>query len=339
MLTKDTINDKLTKDGRGILMIGEYLGSMNKTEFTCSKKHTWYATPNSVTKKNPSGCPHCSGKFPYTTESVNEKLSSRKIKLIENYVNTHTKSTFECENGHQWKSNTKSVLGGSGCKFCDISKRTLTKEIINQRLSQCDSGHELVGEYLGIMQQSTFKCARGHTRTAQVNAVVNNKTKCPYCTEYYLSKDVVTERLKNNNKNIELVGEYFGTHTKSLFKCEVGHEFMAKPANIMSGKGCPHCAKYGFKNNISAHIYILKFDNFIKYGITNDLERRLLEHRKNGDYELIATKFFKNGSDAKSWEEKIKTTYGGKFVDSARCPDGWTETLSLSYLQKILCSF
>ena len=51
------------------------------------------------------------------------------------------------------------------------------------------------------------------------------------------------EELKIKNPNIEVVGTYVNAHTSILHKCKIdGYEWMAKPNNILSGKGCPKCA-------------------------------------------------------------------------------------------------
>lgn len=335
MLTKDKVNEKLKTDGRGIHLSGEYLGSLIKTEFTCSKGHSWNATPNSVTKKNPSGCPHCSGKFPYTSQTINEKLSSRGIKFIGEYINAHTKSTFECKNGHQWVTTPASVLSGCGCDICAREDRKVSKEEINRRLFQDKRGYELIGDFKDTNSRAIFKCSNNHTWTTVVAAVVYNKTLCPYCTEYYLSKDVINKRIKESNREIELVGKYLGNHINSLFRCGEHHEFMASPSNILTGRGCPHCATYGFNPSIPGYSYLLKFDGFIKYGITNNIDQRLKQHLKNGKFSVCVIKRFEVGSEAREWETTIKKTYGGKYVTDALCPDGWTETLPVTLLEEV----
>ena len=51
------------------------------------------------------------------------------------------------------------------------------------------------------------------------------------------------EEVAIKNKNIEVVGQYANAETKILHMCLIdGYEWYAKPANILSGKGCPKCA-------------------------------------------------------------------------------------------------
>ena len=47
------------------------------------------------------------------------------------------------------------------------------------------------------------------------------------------------------NPNIEVVGIYDGVHTKILHRCLIdGYEWLATPANILKGRGCPKCANH-----------------------------------------------------------------------------------------------
>lgn len=52
--------------------------------------------------------------------------------------------------------------------------------------------------------------------------------------------------LKNKFSNIAVIGEYTNNKTKIEFQCLVegcSHRWMARPDNILSGYGCPECAK------------------------------------------------------------------------------------------------
>lgn len=122
-LSKEIWNERL-KD-RNIKMVGEYLGALTKTTFQCLENHTWNATPNSVMKG--SGCPTCAI---VSEEQCNERLSDRCIKVVGDYVNTNTKTTFQCLEGHEWETTPASVLHGSGCPTCATTGFDPTKPAI-----------------------------------------------------------------------------------------------------------------------------------------------------------------------------------------------------------------
>jgi hypothetical protein len=103
--------------------------------------------------------------------------------------------------------------------------------------------------------------------------------------------------------------------------------------------GCPSCAEYGFNPDKEAYSYLIQFDTFLKFGITNNINRRLRSLKKNGKFNIINTKKFIKGSDALLWEKSIKIIFGGKYVNKDICPDGHTETLSLDLLSAISTTF
>ena len=122
-LTKEIVNERIAD--RGIKLIGEYENANTKTTFQCPEDHTWDATPDSV--MSGSGCPHCGGLLPLTKEIVNERIAERGIKLIGEYENARTKTTFQCAEGHTWGSRPNDILNGNGCPHCNRDSMTLTK--------------------------------------------------------------------------------------------------------------------------------------------------------------------------------------------------------------------
>ena len=326
-LTKDIVNERL-KD-RGIVLLGEYVNNSTKSTFQCEYGHEWDATPANIMSGN--GCPHCAGKLPLSKDVVNERLKDRSIVLIGEYVTALTKSTFQCEYGHEWDTTPNSVMGGRGCPHCS-NKFPLTKDIVNERLK--DRGIVLLGEYVNNSTKSTFQCEYGHEWDA-TPANIMSGNGCPHCSNKFpLTKDIVNERLKD--RGIVLLGEYVNNSTKSTFQCEYGHEWDTTPNHVMRGNGCPHCAEYGYNPSKSGYGYILNFSNrFIKYGISNVIEGRLRQHKRNGEYNIHYTRLFEDGFKAQEWERAVKKIFGGKYVDSSLCPDGWTETLEPRWLDEV----
>jgi hypothetical protein len=207
-----------------------------------------------------------------TKEVVNSRLESRNIKLIGDYINSGTKTTFQCENEHQWKATASNVLSG---------------------------------------------------------------TRCPICTDVRLTKNIINERLIG--REIEMIGEYYGAHSKSTFRCKNNHEWSARTNSVVNmNNGCPECASNIFDKNKPTYAYILKFDDFVKYGITNDLDTRLKAHKINGSYELSTSRLFEKGIYAREWEITVKSTLGGNYCSREQFDNGYTETLSLDSLNNVI---
>jgi hypothetical protein len=328
-LSLEQINERL-KD-RGITVVGEYNGAKIKSEFECSNGHRWSAVPG-------KGCPHCAGLSPLSKDIVNQRISDRGIRMIGDYINTNTKSKFKCNCGNEWESTPSNIIKGNCCPVCSLKAKAdnlrLSKEIINERLF--DRNISLVGDYIDSGTKAEFMCSEYHTWKATPASVIHG-CGCPVCSKNSrLSKDMVNRRLFESNRNIEMIGEYTNANALSEFKCTCDYTWQSTPGNIMAGKGCPRCAKYGFQIDQPGWIYILIFETFIKYGITNDLDRRLFEHLNNGKYTVALTKLYEDGAIALNWEKSIKITLGGRFISKEECPDGYTETLPLAKLQVLL---
>jgi len=265
-----------------------------------------------------------------STAQVRDRLLERKInfEMVDNYIDSRTPITFKCGHHHYWKSTPDNIFRGSGCPHCD-RQYPLSISDINSRLS--DRNIKIIGHYINANKKTEFQCKYDHIWNAKPGNVLNGQG-CPHCSNKVpLTREQVIDRLRE--REIELIGKYLRTNKKTKLKCKNNHEWESTVTNIFNGNGCPSCMKCGFDPNKSAHGYILKFESFIKYGITNDLNRRLREHsRNNGNFLLHKTILFENGFDAVKWENIIKNKFGGKYVDKALCPDGWTETLAINYL-------
>lgn len=268
---------------------------------------------------------------------VNERLLNRGITMMGEYSNSKTKTMFMCCNNHTWSAQPSMVLFGNGCPHCNKISMSLTKEEINNRLLNDGRGITLVGEYFNNYTLIEFRCSLGHNWMATSNSVLFGNG-CPHCDNINrtLSKEKVIKRLIDDGRGITMIGEYTNSKTKTLFECSLNHTWSATPDNVFRNSGCPKCAEYGFNPSKEAWGYILDFGNFLKFGITNNLSRRLEEHKRNGKYKVVHEQYHDIGQNALDWERGIKHSFGGNFVDKSICPDGYTETLCISILEELM---
>jgi len=174
-LTSEVVNKRIAS--RGIRLIGDYVGSKTKTNFECSEGHQWEAEPDSV--MSGCGCPQCVGCSPLSKVIVNERIASRGIRLIGDYVDTQTKTTFECREGHQWDSAPSSVMRMErGCPHCS-GRATLSKDVVNKRIAS--RGIRLIGDYVDTQTKTTFECREGHQWSTRPNNVMSGRG-CPQCS-------------------------------------------------------------------------------------------------------------------------------------------------------------
>lgn len=58
------------------------------------------------------------------------------------------------------------------------------------------------------------------------------------------------EEIHNLNSNIEILDKYKNSKTKLKCKCLIDNTiWYANPSNLLSGKGCPQCAKKLISNS------------------------------------------------------------------------------------------
>lgn len=117
--------------------------------------------------------------------------------------------------------------------------KKLTVDVINRRLAP--RGIEIIGELVNTHHNARFRCSVGHEWEAWPNAVLAGNG-CAACSgNAPLTADIVNQRLAR--RGITLISPYITSATKSRFKCQHGHEWEARPREVMAKCGCPHCAK------------------------------------------------------------------------------------------------
>jgi len=275
-------------------------------------------------------------------EIVNERLldSNRGIKLIGDYTSSRDTTKFECVCGHCWMATPNNILNGKGCPKCSTTigsnKLRSSKEEVNILLK--DRGICMIGEYTTALSKSLFKCNCGNEWEATPGNIISGR-QCPVCSmnSRRSSKEIVNRKLFELGRTDRMIGEFTTFGEKSDFECVKGHRWRVSPHHAIGGNGCPNCAKHGFNIEKSGYSYVLEYENFIKYGITNNLENRLKDHIRNiGPHLSVASKLYEKGIDALNWEKNIKTIFGGKFATKEIAPKGWTETLPKNKLESLL---
>ena len=98
----------------------------------------------------------------------------------------------------------------------------------------------------------------------------------------------------------------------------------------------------GVDKTLPTYVYILKYlvddKEFIKFGITKDLDKRLGHSGRlnKTNIELLYSKKFKSGKKASDIENKIKRTINCGVVGKDVLPDGYTETCSVDCYNNLL---
>lgn len=266
------------------------------------------------------------------------KEDGRGISIVSEYTSTRVKTTFECSSGHRWEATPNAIKNGKGCPVCD----SFTETDMSNWLLDSGNGIVMIGKYGGTKIKTKFQCQHGHQWDARPDNIKKGDN-CPICSvkNRSISTEEFSEWLMNKDSGVKLLSNYINAHSKITLRCENEHEWETTPNTIKNGRGrCPKCypinPKKGFNPNKPGWIYVLVFGDFIKYGITNNLQQRLKKHLRNGNYVVGHTHRYEIGQHALDWENHIKRTHGGRYVTKEQCPDGYTETLPINSMEWIV---
>jgi len=128
----------------------------------------------------------------------------------------------------------------------------------------------------------------------------------------------------------KLVEDYVNTKTPILHEhLMCGHIWYVRPGDILSGKGCPNCAKSGFKFEKPGTLYHVKIkDNLYKIGITNKTPKeRFGSDWSKFNIEVIWQIDFISGRIAYTLEQKLLKAYKHLLVNAGLLISGNTETV------------
>jgi len=122
-LEKKTIEEMqyLAAQRGGTFLSDSYASSATRHLWQCREGHSWEATPSSIVQG--SWCPHCAGLARKTIDDMVALARARGGKFISlKYRNQHTKTQWECAEGHRWIATPYSITNGSWCPECSRSR-------------------------------------------------------------------------------------------------------------------------------------------------------------------------------------------------------------------------
>lgn len=108
---------------------------------------------------------------------------------------------------------------------------------------------EVIERYVGARTPILHRCKiDGHQWKPSPTNILRGHG-CPVCRDSYLREQRIKtqqqyeQEVAQLHPTIEVIGVYFGAETPILHRCLIdGYEWMPRPGNVLSGKGCPICA-------------------------------------------------------------------------------------------------
>ncbi len=237
-------------------------------------------------------------------ESLGYKLNE-KI-----YINSQTKMSFTCPNGHSYQTNYSEFKRRKyrGCPECKSNKKLTYKELENFFNTY---GFKLLkGEYKNCFSKLKIRCPNGHVNESSYNRFKNCINKggygCPDCFNIHKrgkSRQHSYDFVKNV---IESVGykllstEYKGVDSEIEIECGYKHKYFTTFYRFKAGNRCPFC--YGnFKKTTEQFrkdVYKLVGNEYEVLGEYKNIETPILFlHRECNDIFLMRpSSFLKKGS-------------------------------------------
>ncbi len=327
-------------------------GSSQKMNWLCLSGHRYKSPINARALRN-TGCPICKNKV--LLQGFNDLQS--KYPLLGKEANgwdprgvlagTHKKLEWRCAKKHCWKAQVASRVQGRGCPIC-------SNQITQSGVNDLATTHpEIASEAYGwdprlinagSHKKMNWQCSIGHIWEASVFTRMRGKGEgCPICSNHRLLvgfNDLATT-------HPFLIPEVYkwdptkvtaGSGVKKKWKCSEGHIWETVIGHRTGSKktGCPSCAKYGFKPDEEAFLYLLEQKDWemLQIGITNDLENRLNKHKGQG-WEVVELRGPMDGHLTQQWETAILRMLKAKGADLSNSKiagkfDGYSEAWSKS---------
>jgi very-short-patch-repair endonuclease len=165
-------------------------------------------------------------------------------------LNVMTKTSWECENGHQWQAPYSSIGQGHGCPFCAGLAPKIPADY--HALAQ-DRGFRWLGpEVPNVGTKTGWECENGHQWEAVYNSV-RQGSGCPSCAGV-APKTPAHYHVLAEERGFRWLGpEVPSAKMQTGWECGDGHEWQAPYSNILQGRGCPFCAGHMLKTPADYH--------------------------------------------------------------------------------------
>lgn len=194
---------------KNIKRLDAYVNINHKIKFLCLKdkcSHIWITSPNAILNDN-RGCAKCSGCLKLTNKDVDDKILSKNIKRLDDYINNNTKINFQClivNCNYIWKTKPRNILNmDSGCPKCSgLIKLTLEyidNQLFNKKIKR-------LSEYFNCSKEIFLQCMVkqcNYEWRSSINLIINKNHGCPRCNLPGINANKIYDILKINNISFE----------------------------------------------------------------------------------------------------------------------------------------
>ena len=163
----------------GYLVVGNYVKNNQKVKMICPKNHTIDITPSDF--KSNRRCAKCSGVCPkQAKDDFFNQIDTKGYKVVGEYVNTATKVSVVCSNGHKISIVPAQFKVGHGCLKCVGQCPVESKKelyVLAKKLR-----YEIIGEYKKNSEKLNFRCVQQHNFSMTPHNFKSGH-QCPKCMD------------------------------------------------------------------------------------------------------------------------------------------------------------
>lgn len=183
---------------------------------------------------------------------IREAVESKGGKVIsDRYEKMINKMVFQCENGHQWDTEARSVLKGMWCRYCYGNTREQGEAAFKQRVANKQG--KILGTYNGNDNYILVECVEGHQWEIKPHNVTSGKW-CPTCAYRHHGGGSTRFLHTLEERGGKLLSKYINCKTRVQVQCNQGHIWEPKPYYIVIGNWCPFCTGSSGENAIATYL-------------------------------------------------------------------------------------
>lgn len=151
-----------------------------------------------------------------------------------------------CSKFHIFKIDFDKFQQGKRCSYCNGSK--FDEDFVREYM--LNNGDRLMSHYHNMNEKLKVMCKHKHIYYPTFGNYYNKNSRCPYCEGNAKKEhEQFIKEIKIKNPNIEILGEYKGSHVKIKCKCKIDKcVWYPTPSSLLySDTGCPECYKRIYK--------------------------------------------------------------------------------------------
>lgn len=169
-----------------------------------------------------------------------KRLASKKggACLSAKYLGVDAKLQWKCKNGHRWMATPYKVKGqGTWCPTCAKLPRLTIADAIKvakRRRGMC------VSKTMSLSEKLSWTCDQKHQWEALYDNV-RDGSWCPRCARVQRLTIQDMHEAATRREGQCLSSNYVNGREKLSWRCQQGHEWLARGDDVRQGKWCPYC--------------------------------------------------------------------------------------------------